>query len=273
MTRKLESLARKLTDLDLAIPDDAEALLALRAAVTEASLALNPLATLEDDIAAGNITAADAADRIHKAAAALAAKEKATQVAQQLEPLLDRQGARWMVANGDDLIDLLRPTFDQAINDMRGIVDTLGPTPNDQAVLAAGPAAATAWQHRMTTIRRLDHIVRCVMILEDAGYRTFDRVPGARYVTDVPDADTLDNLHKYIGGAHFGEGIAAGLTYRLNTTAEAEAVIAQARAVTAAEHAAAQAQRDALIEQRRQAREVERAEDIAAIKRLTKARR
>lgn len=269
--RQLESISRKLHLLDLDLPDSAAPLIALRQAVSEASVALNPIAELEANILDGTVTADNAAEHVANCAAALTMKDKAVQVAQTLEPLLDQIGARWLIANGDNLIALIRPAFDQAVNDLRNTVEALGAKPNQAAVLAAGPAAAIAWEARVNAIRRIDATFSAVGALEGAGYR-IGAYPAARYLASVPDEPTLADAARYLSGSRIAEAIANGVAFHLNTNTEAATVIDAARDHTARQAAAARAKQDEAQAAARARRADDKAADIKRLKQLEKTR-
>jgi hypothetical protein len=218
--------ARKLADLGVDVPDRLAALVATRDAVNRAATD-NPVAALEADLTAGKITAKNAAKAVNDAATALVVREKARDVARDLEQTFDRLTRQALRDHGDQIIRSLRPTFDEAVVAVRAATDVLGPDPDERTVANLGPAAAQAWQQRRDALTTLAAIRRVRQDLADAGYlpaAVNGRVDAAGYLTDPADLDPAVDVW-----ARRSEGVAnlaaAGLALRLNTAAEHDAIL------------------------------------------------
>ena len=60
-------------------------------------------------------------------------------MSRDLIPTLDRQEMRAITEHGNELIDAMRPLFDEAAATLTAVREQLGPNPNREAVMNAGP--------------------------------------------------------------------------------------------------------------------------------------
>jgi hypothetical protein len=164
-------------------------------------------------------------------------------VARDLIPTLDRMEMRAIAAHGDTIIDGMRPLFDEAAATLTAVRERLGPNPNKEAVMGAGPAAVAAYQEREEAQRVLTLIHRVRRTMAEANYGPPGGSPGAEVPWFIVTPRDADDLAAAVGAWNTtGDRLAnvsdAGFALRLNTAAETLELLAGVQRVTEAAEAA-----------------------------------
>lgn len=193
--------------------------------------------------AASPLTAKNAGKRVQDLAAALIARDRATEAARHFEPAVLQTFRQDIVANIDALIAAMRPTFEAAaavVHQAGAMFDPSNPPTTDAGldVLAVYQQLDDA-QARLSAVRAAR-----VSICEMAGYAKADVtwfIAGAKNADDLHAA----RIHYKAGWHRLAR---AGYELRLNLPSEAAAIEADAAAGSAA---IAEAARLARIEKNR----------------------
>jgi hypothetical protein len=225
MSQLAINIERRLTDLGVAVPRPFADAAALAHEVHKV-VAAQPTTDLRADVLAGRVTAGNAADKINDCAMQVVVADNARQVARDLEHPMEQRARDLCARLGDDIVVSLRPVFDDAAARVAVALDELGPRPDRDTVLSAGPLAREAWSRREQAATVLADIRRIVIDLRGGEL--------ARPAWFLAEADSVDVLAAAQAAMrnHIANLIDAGYAVRLNTTAEAAQLAAGAQLAT-----------------------------------------
>ena len=234
----LTSLAIALEPLGVELPDEATSIIELRTAALAAATT-TAIDDLRADVVSGAVKPAAIAKRVEAAATAVIVKAAVRDVLRELEPGFDRMARRWARANGDNIIEQLKPTFATAGDQLAAAVAELGVGIDASDVLARGAAAAAAWQHREDARATLHAVRKARRALAAAGYgEIFEDV--SWYVADIGTTEELERARGLMDKHAFDVEavVGASFTLRLNTLRDAEQLVTAAAAGSDAERLA-----------------------------------
>jgi hypothetical protein len=254
MSASLLSLEKHLNALGAPLPEPLVGTLATWRAVREVRTA-DLTARLAADIAACKVTPEDATARVADAAIALTQREKAVEVAQNLERSFEQAAHAIGRYRGDEIIVSMRDNFDAAVELLTAAVQLVGPNPDARLIRQGGPELAMAsarWNEAVTTLQRVERVRR---ILAGLSYGTDPTGAGTRaqwFVATANDDEDLERAYRAYAAAGdgFANLVAEGNRLRLNTAAETAELVAGASEVT-------RKRREAEAEAVRQANEAE----------------
>jgi hypothetical protein len=197
-------------------------------AALEAVVRSNPTSDFRDEIAGGKITTKNAADKVREVALANLVREGARAVVQDAQHPMATMARRAVRDAADQLIESLRPKFDEAAGQLAASVDLLGDL--DAAVAArASVALAQAYEQQRAATKELDAIRAVRLGIGDA---CGEERSAAWYLAGPLSAEDLERARPL--GSRFVDLIRAGYGLRLNSRSEAAALVAAAEAAQAA---------------------------------------
>lgn len=249
-------LARQLAALGVDLPAEAKRALAVFAAAMAAAEA-SPAEDLRLAFEAGKITPQNAGRMVQEAARNENARTAALGLARDLDRPVSRAATRALAEDGDRIVTELRPAFAAAAETVRRAAETFAPDADPATVLASAPDAAALWQQLAAAAQTLDAICGVRIGLAGCGYGNASPVVAA-FVTAVADTAALRKAEALHGnspgvGGMWHALIAGGFELRLNTAAEAAAVIAKATAADASSRRAEEARTAAANQERAKA--------------------
>lgn len=219
----IDRLAKILDQLGAPLPDTIADVAATQDAI-RGLVYTKPLIAFEAELAAGQITAANADERIRAAALAQGAHKEATEIARAAEPILDRLERTSLAAAGDTIVTSMRPAFDQAVIAATVFVERYGTHPDAETVLASSPDAAELWHAQQHALAVFDGVSRVGRML--AATRGYYVEPDATwYVSHVANQAELSQIVAAFSAGGILELIAEGFRPTLNTADEARSVL------------------------------------------------
>lgn len=218
----LSRMAAFLDQLGATIPAEIADVAETRRAIGDL-MVTPPTLAFEQDLAAGNITSANAAERIMAAATAKTAHDNAIQIARNADPILDKLERRALVQHGDRIIEAMRPAFDQAAAALATFVDVFGTHPDPKDVLAARADGSELWQAHTNAVALLDDVRRICSMLAVANY--FAEPDCSWFIAAADNSERLSQA-RAAASRGFDDLAAEGFTLRLNTADEARTVVA-----------------------------------------------
>lgn len=163
----------------------------------------------------GTLTADTAAEMVTAAAARAAAREHALTITRDLEHVLIKLEAEAVRESADQMIEGMRPRFDELVNELKAALTVVGTaTPAEAA--QAGPAVVEAMQARDAAVRELDDVRRVVTALGQAGYGPAEPL----VAWFLADARRLNVAQSVMAEGRFVALVSHDFELRLNTAAE-----------------------------------------------------
>jgi hypothetical protein len=239
----LQTIGTEFERLGLTVPEPVARTLAVYREVTAVATA-DPLAELRASVANATVEPDTIGAELDAAAVALARKDQGHTISTSLSGAFNQAARLLAVHQGDAMITALRPTFDQAVGQFADAVDLLGPNPEPAMIRGAGPKTALAFGTFDEAKGTLAHVHRARTRLAGLGYAPTHRQQCGVWYLEGPPAmlEEANDVYRQAHGDKFAAMLAAGLTLRLNTAAESDALVQadqQARAQVAAEAAEA----------------------------------
>ncbi|MGO4340689.1 hypothetical protein [Pedococcus sp. 2YAF34] len=196
-----------------------------------------PIEDLRAAYSNGDITSANAADRIISAATLAAGSERVHLAAAAVEDGANTTLRRWLGAREEQIVKALRPAFDAAAAGVQLAGRHFAPDVTATQLIAAGSAAVAANEGLEAALSTLARIRSCrVQVADCAGHPEQDVT---WYIEGAHDLEHLDVARRaYTGAGDAFHALAhAGFTLRLNTVQEAVKVSHGARGVSDAREA------------------------------------
>lgn len=162
--------------------------------------------------------------------------EAALQIRRELTGTLGKAMNAAIRTCASEILEMLRDPFGRAVAALELSVQTLGPSPNKDAVLAAGPATMASWEGRKQASKLLESVRSVRLALASAHWGPRDQ-GAAWYVASVRDLDELAAANRVLSRGIVAL-VEAGHQMRLNDLEEIEAVTSGALAVTTEEETA-----------------------------------
>jgi hypothetical protein len=180
-----------------------------------------PAEDLRAAVLDGKVTAKNVGQLVNSAALAVLARDGARSIARDLAAPMATLARRAVRDSAGQLIEAMRPPFDDAIGRLAASVDIIGEgDPKQLATISVGLAAAAEQQR--AAVKKLDTVKA---IRYDIGQCIGEAPTVTWWLASVTDADELDRARQCRG---FAELLRAGFTLRLNLPDEAKALEAGA---------------------------------------------
>jgi hypothetical protein len=218
------------------LPDEVNAVLATWKVLTDRRAQARGSAVDDLRVAAqrGQLTADTAAARVEEVALDVLARERAAAVIGDLEAPLAARACGALREHGDELVEGLRPHFDQAAAKLTAAA-ALVPSGSDAAVaVARGDDAVRAWRELGEAGAALDALATVRAQLVAVGYGAYDPAPASLVIARFASRDEMaaangimvgrDPRSRTEQGGRWRLLLDLGLTPRLNTATEARDV-------------------------------------------------
>jgi hypothetical protein len=263
MFHELRNTARVFNNLGIELPAESRDALALADAINAATQT-NAATDLNQSIIDGNTTAENIGHKLQETALALVVAERIQEAAHATQDAVYRAFNTGIRDNADTLVKALRKPFDAAAHIITEAGRRFAPDANAGTVLAAGVEAAKAWEQLTEARNTMAQIRNARTIISDAQR---DNTPNhLLYIAPTTDLGRIYQAEALFtrAGDAMHQLTHAGFTLRLNTAAEAKAMVDKAK--TTAQRAAEQAAAAA-----RAAREADPHSEVAIRRAIDKA--
>jgi len=239
MFYELRNATRVFAGLNIELPKESQAAAVLADAILNATTETAG-ADLNASILDGTTTIENIGDKLRETALAMLAAERIPAAAQATQGAVNGAFFAAIRANADSLIKALRKPFDQAARTITEAGRHFAPDANAGTILAAGVEAAAAWE-QLDAARNLMAQIRNarVIIAEAERDNTPSHLLYIAPITDLGRIHLAEALYSSTGDA-LHRLTHEGFTLRLNTAAEAKAMVEAAK--TTAQRATEQAQ-------------------------------
>jgi len=238
MFYEIRNITRVFGNLGIELPKESQDAAALADAILNATTETAG-ADLNASILDGTTTIDNIGDKLRETAVAMLAAERIPAAAHATQSAVNGAFFTGIRTNADSLIKALRKPFDTAAKTITEAGRHFSPDANAGTVLAAGPAAAQAWEDLTAARNTATQVRNARVIIADAER---DNTPNYLHyiapVTDLGRIQLAEALWHSTGDAlhHLTH---EGFTLRLNTAAEAQSMVNTAK--TTAQRAAEQA--------------------------------